>query len=125
TPHHLKYADAHSGTTLLRPARAKARTSSKASQGFFSRFRRSIFWAFVSFTGTASAIIPLFRARNTKPAAVELGCYAGVRKSWFLKSDSQTHVTAAPNGAYSSDNRPSHPCVYDSHGRIETQLFCR
>src|SRR5208283_3124775 len=50
-PHHLKYADAHSGTTLDRPSRANVRTSSKASQGFFSRFRRSMRWALVSLSG--------------------------------------------------------------------------
>ena len=67
TPHHLKYADAHSGATLDRPARANARTSSKASHGFFSRFSRSIRWALVSFGAGASLIFSLlFRSAQMK-----------------------------------------------------------
>src|ERR1700756_3363444 len=55
-PHHLKYALAHSGTTLARPSRAKRRTSSKISHGLRSRLRRSMRWALDSFTGTAGAV---------------------------------------------------------------------
>src|SRR5271157_4924979 len=68
-PHHLKYALAHSGTTLDRPSRAKARTSSKTSQGFFSRFRRSMRWALDSLVGGAAvAVIFLsFSGINEKP----------------------------------------------------------
>src|SRR5580698_871493 len=68
TPHHLKYADAHSGTTLARPWRANSRTSLNASQGFFSRFRRSIFCALVSFAGAAVSIIWFPCVENKKPA---------------------------------------------------------
>src|ERR1035438_916545 len=70
-PHHLKEKEAESGTTLDRPARAKARTSSKAAQGFFSCFSRSARWALDSFFLTTSVICPFF-SRYTKPAAAWL-----------------------------------------------------
>src|SRR5579875_4133502 len=54
-PHHLKYVPAHSGSTASRPSRANCRTSSQASHGFFSRFKRSTFCALVSFGAAAGA----------------------------------------------------------------------
>src|SRR5579875_2944365 len=55
-PHHLKYVPAHSGSTASRPSRANRRTSSHASHGFFSCFRRSTFCALVSFGATADGV---------------------------------------------------------------------
>src|SRR4029079_5811195 len=82
-PHHLKYVEAHSGTTLDRPSRAKARTSSNASQGFFARLRRSARWALVSFTGTASVIFSsLGNGVKQKARGSRSGCIAGFRKPW-------------------------------------------
>ena len=48
TPHQRKYVPSHSGGIESNPSRAKRRISSRPSQGFFSRFRRSTRCAFVS-----------------------------------------------------------------------------
>src|SRR5215831_12232308 len=105
---------AHSGTTLDRPSRAKARTSSNASQGFFACFRRSARCALVSFGGTAASVIGPLRGeisgRNRKPAAVEAASRA-LRKPWFYKWTTLIgpKVTCAREAAYSDDNRSERP----------------
>src|SRR6266481_5804165 len=47
-PQGRKYVPSHSGGMESKPWRAKARISSRWSQGFLARFRRSTRWALVS-----------------------------------------------------------------------------
>src|SRR5580698_6070070 len=67
-PHQRKYV-LHSSGIEDRPSRAKARISSIASQGFFSRLRRSARCAFVSFVAEISAIMSPWNLGNKKPAS--------------------------------------------------------
>src|SRR5208283_3087559 len=102
-PHHLKYAEAHSGTTLDRPSRANLRTSSKASQGFFSRFRRSMRWALVSLCGIsliAFLRLLVFRIQNRlqkRNARVSFCCTRAIWEAGldFWTSTEATYATRA------------------------------
>src|ERR1700683_1543388 len=95
-----------------RPSRAKARISSIASQGFFSRLRRSALCALVSFGAASSAMIaPLGavgrmsgKTKNPRQRGAEARAY-GVRLYGALpRRPAQRATTRAARNRHGTEN---------------------
>src|SRR6266567_6493308 len=82
------------------PSRAKRLISSRPSQGFFSRFRRSTLSAFVSWSGSA------IKRKTHRQPSLAMGCLEYAETKKFLGQQppsarrhgcaTTTHITASP-----------------------------
>src|SRR5579859_651839 len=132
-PQVRKYVPSHSGGMEPWPSRANSRISSSRSQANFSRFNRSTFCAFVSFTSVIPAPLGSKRvAPKTKnPRCLDLWhvgfgtsklCFYYVRCSLKPEMDVSRHIQQSHGQQIVWQEKFMLPLKYAKTGNVSTEL---